>query len=57
MAVSPLKLIREFFGMNLTEMKDEYAKGAKFPLTEKDKTQLIAGLTPDPETGVPSFTY
>lgn len=37
---SPLKLIREFFGMSMAEMKAEWV-----PLPEKDKAQLVQGLT------------
>lgn len=49
---SPLKLIKEFFGLKLAEMKAEYSS-----LPQTDKDDLIKGLTPDPETGVPSYTY
>lgn len=41
MAGTPLKLIRDFFGMNMNEMKAEWTQGG---LTEKDKEQIIAGL-------------
>lgn len=51
-ATSPLKLVREFFGMKLADMKSEYQ-----PLPQADKTDLVSALTPDPETGVPSYTY
>jgi hypothetical protein len=49
---SPLKLVREFFGLKLPEMKALY-----MPLPQTDKDDLIKGLTPDPVTGVPSYTY
>ena len=57
MAVSPLKLIKDFFGMNLADMKKEYSSNAEPKLTDADKVDLIGGLTPDPATGVPSYTY
>lgn len=47
MAVSPLKLIKDFFDtaarpMDLAAMKNEWTKGG---LTDEDKAQIIAGLT------------
>ena len=45
MAVSPLKLIREYFGMTLQEMKAEWA-----PLPAEVKAQLIEGITNGTET-------
>lgn len=51
-AASPLKLVREFFDFKLADMKDHY-----MPLPQSDKDDLIRALTPDPETGVPSYTY
>jgi len=50
--VSPLKLVREFFGLKLADMKEMYQ-----PMSAEDKADLVSGLTPDPETGVPSYTY
>lgn len=52
MAASPLKLIKTFFGMNLAEMKAEFTT-----LPAKDREDLTQGLTPDPATGEPSYTY
>lgn len=45
MAVSPLKLVREFFDtekrpMTLVQMKAEWV-----PMPEKDKQEIIQGLT------------
>lgn len=40
MAASPLKMVREFFGMSLAEMKTEWV-----PLPEKDKQEIIKGLS------------
>lgn len=39
MADSPLKMVREFFGMNLTEMKSEWV-----PMPNKDKEEIVKGL-------------
>lgn len=39
MAVSPLKMVREFFGMTLAEMKSEWV-----PLSEKDKEDIFQGI-------------
>lgn len=36
---SPLKLVREFFGMNLQQMKTEWQT-----LPQKDKDEITAGL-------------
>lgn len=38
-SAKPLKLVREFFGMSLAEMKTEWV-----PLPEKDKAEILAGL-------------
>lgn len=40
MPVSPLKMVREFFGMNLAQMKAEWV-----PMSEKDKQDILSGLT------------
>jgi hypothetical protein len=59
MADSPVKLVKVFFSLNLKEMKEEYmASGnpAK-TLTDADKADFTTALTPDPATGVPSYTY
>lgn len=45
---SPLKLIREYFGMNLADMKKEWTNGG---LSADEKAQLVAGI----ENG--SMTY
>ena len=51
-AQSDLKAVREFFGMDLPEMKAEWAKGG---LTSKDREQVAGGIRdgsltyPDPE--------
>lgn len=50
MPVSPLKLVREFFGMSLAEMKAEWGslpemKAEWKTLTPKDKAEIVAGLT------------
>lgn len=50
-AASPLKLVRTFFGLNLTEMKAEWTT-----LPQADKDDIIKGLTPD-DKGVASLTY
>lgn len=50
--VSPLRLVQQFFGFKLSEMKAQYTT-----LPQKDKDDLIKGLTPDAETGVPSYSY
>lgn len=47
MPVSPLKLIREYFGMTLPDMKKEWSNGG---LTAVDKAQLIAGIESGTET-------
>lgn len=39
MPVSPLKMVREFFGMSLAEMKNEWV-----PLPNEDKEQILRGL-------------
>ncbi|MFD4574270.1 hypothetical protein ACFWNK_19910 [Streptomyces sp. NPDC058417] len=38
-APSPLKLVREFFGLNLAEMKKEWTT-----LPQADKDSIISGL-------------
>lgn len=43
--VSPLKLVREYFGMSLAEMKAEWTT-----LPAKDKAEILAGLTDGTET-------
>lgn len=40
MPVSILKTVREFFGMTLSEMKEQWV-----PLPESDKQDIIKGLT------------
>lgn len=40
MPVSPLKIVREFFGMTLVEMKAEWV-----PLSQSDKDDILSGLT------------
>lgn len=40
-APSALKLVREYFGLKLAEMKGEWTNGG---LTEQDKAQITAGL-------------
>jgi hypothetical protein len=40
MPVSPLKVVREFFGMSLAEMKAEWV-----PLSQEDKDDILKGLT------------
>jgi hypothetical protein len=52
MPTSPLRLVQEFFGFKLSEMKAQYVA-----LPQSDKDDLIAALTPDPETGVTPYTY
>lgn len=42
---SPLKLVREYFGMSLAEMKAEWTT-----LPAKDKAEILAGLTDGTET-------
>lgn len=42
MPVSPVKLVKDFFGMNLTEMKAEWTNGG---LTPEDKAEIVAGLS------------
>lgn len=37
---SPLKIVRDFFGMTMADMKAEWV-----PLPEKDKNEIISGLT------------
>ncbi|MGW3973851.1 hypothetical protein ACWEFD_31745 [Streptomyces ardesiacus] len=37
---SPLKLVREFFGLKLDEVKTEWQ-----PMPQADKDQIIAGLS------------
>lgn len=37
--VSPVKLVKDFFGMNLAQMKSEW-----MGLPEKDKAEILAGL-------------
>lgn len=37
---SPLKMVRDFFGLKLADMKTEWT-----PMPQKDKDQIIAGLT------------
>lgn len=39
-APSPLKLVRDFFGMKLAEMKTEWT-----PMPQTDKDQILTGLT------------
>lgn len=46
---TPIKVVKEFFGMNLAQMKDEWIQKdlpADSPkrLTEMDKAQLIEGI-------------
>lgn len=53
---TPVKVIKEFFGMNLAEMRDEWIQkdlppGDPRKLTEKDKQDLITGI------GNGSLTY
>ena len=38
--VKPLKLVRDFFGFGLSEMKREWV-----PMPEADKAQIIKGLS------------
>ncbi|MFI1408766.1 hypothetical protein ACH4Y0_02325 [Streptomyces sp. NPDC020707] len=38
-APSPLKLVREFFGLNLSEVKEEWST-----LPQRDKDDIVAGL-------------
>lgn len=38
--VSPLKMVREFFGMTMPEMKVELV-----PMSDKDKAEIVQGLT------------
>lgn len=40
-APTGLKLVRDFFGLKLTDMKGEWTNGG---LTEADKEQIVAGL-------------
>lgn len=47
MPASPLKLIREYFGMTLQDMKKEWSNGG---LTADDKAQLIEGISNGTET-------
>jgi hypothetical protein len=44
-AASPLKVIRDYFGMSLAEMKAEWT-----PLPADVKAQLIEGITNGTET-------
>lgn len=37
-----LKAVRDFFGMNLQQMKAEWTSGG---LTDQDKAEILAGLT------------
>jgi hypothetical protein len=39
-AASPLKMVREFFGLSMAEMKAEWV-----PMSEKDKAEIIKGLS------------
>lgn len=39
-APSSLKLVRDFFGLKLADMKTEWT-----PMPQADKNQIIAGLT------------
>ncbi|WP_190329518.1 hypothetical protein [Streptomyces venezuelae] len=39
---SGLKLVREFFGLTMQEMKAEWMQGG---LTEADKAQIVQGLS------------
>lgn len=39
---SPLKMVREYFGMNLAQMKAEWTT-----LPQSDKDAIIGGITPD----------
>lgn len=48
---SPLKLVRDFFGLKLADMKSEWTT-----LPQEDKDDILSGLTPD-ENGVASLTY
>lgn len=38
--VSPVALVRKFFGMNLAEMKSEWS-----PMSTEDKADIVKGLT------------
>jgi hypothetical protein len=37
-----LKAVRDFFGMKLADMKNEWTNGG---LTDQDKAEILAGLT------------
>lgn len=46
---TPIKQVKEFFGMNLAQMKDEWIQkelpdGDPKKLTEADKAQLLEGI-------------
>jgi hypothetical protein len=47
MAVSPLKLVRDYFGMTLQEMKAEWSQGG---LTAAEKDAIVKGITDGTET-------
>jgi hypothetical protein len=42
MADATVKTVKEFFGMSLGEMKEEWVKGG---LTDLDKAEILGGLT------------
>lgn len=44
---SGLKAVRDFFGLKLTDMKNEWTNGG---LTAEDKEQILAGLKDGTET-------
>lgn len=46
-APTGLKLVRDFFGLKLTDMKSEWTNGG---LTADDKEQILAGLKDGTET-------
>lgn len=46
-AVSPLKLVRDYFGMTLQEMKKEWSNGG---LTAEEKQDIVHGIMDGTET-------
>ena len=43
---SPLKMVREFFGLNMQGMKDNWMpKDGEGALTDEDKAEILSGLT------------
>lgn len=45
--VSPLKLVREYFGMTLQQMKAEWSNGG---LSAEEKAQIVEGIADGTET-------